>query len=73
MKPRNICPATAGIPTRLSRESWDRLCKAYQRKARGYYRGINDLRSPGLCRTCKGKTVPDEVEFTDFKLGMVVK
>ena len=50
----DICPATAGLPTRVLRRSWEKICKSYQDKARGYGRSIVDMYGYGYCLECKG-------------------
>lgn len=67
-----ICPATNNRPTRISRECWERTCKA-TRKAQarlgvdGDTASIKNVRKRlNYCLECQGKILPPGLEFYDF-------
>ena len=61
-----ICPITSGLETKMTRQTWDRLCQARRRAAK-----VKEMQNSGdphakFCLKCKGKIVPEELIFVDI-------
>lgn len=59
------CPITAGLPTKLSAESWEKTC-ATMRKPRPAYHGGYPTVPHKICSLCAGKHRPEELEIIDM-------
>jgi hypothetical protein len=69
-----ICPATSNLPTRLTKSSWEALCRATQNleagaaaSARGWNENLAGPVAVGsnYCAVCQGRILPPGLELID--------
>lgn len=60
-----ICPATSGLPTRMSEAGWKALCKSTRQRERasGHTAASEIRRRLNYCEICKGKIRPKGLEI----------
>ena len=59
-----ICPATNGLPTRMGKETWDKVC-ASRRKKKKTNIMMPEAEILNFCHVCEGKLVPTELTLVD--------
>lgn len=59
-----ICPGTNGLPTRMGKETWDKVC-ASRRKREKTNIMMPDAEILNFCQVCKGKLIPDELTLVE--------
>ena len=59
------CPVTAGLPTVLSAESWEKTCAAMRKPRPAYFSGSPTV-AHKICSLCEGKHRPEELEIVDM-------
>ncbi|MDX9804172.1 MAG: hypothetical protein RBS96_09275, partial [Dehalococcoidales bacterium] len=62
------CPATGGNPTRMTAESWEKLCRHHrERVAKGTSALNNEVSLTKYCEVCRGKRKPKELEIVEHE------
>jgi hypothetical protein len=57
-----ICPATNGLPTRMSKSTWEKVCAGHQRREHSNLR-MHGAEILNYCRVCQGKKKPKELKI----------
>ncbi len=62
------CPITGGLPTRMTRSTFERMCNGQRDglKKQGNFAGKRSRKT--WCEVCRGKQIPAEVEFIEVEL-----